>query len=244
MTSSDRPAGLRLRLVLWHLLFSVVLAGAAWGLIRGIWYPGGYGALMGGDMLIVLLVGVNAVLGPVLTGLVADPLKSRRSLLLDLGVIAALQVAALGYGLSVTAQARPVFTVLAIDRLDVVSAFEVDAAEVSWTGPREFRLRIPPDGPGREQALAIELSSGNLAAIADYLAPPDPAAVLAQARPLEVLRTRHPEAGALIDAAVARHGGDAQALRWLPVRTRFGFQTALVDAASGALRDFVAQDPY
>ncbi len=244
MTSTERRPGLRLRWVLWHLLFSALLAAGAWALIRGLWYPDGYGDLMGGGMLLVLLVGVNAVLGPLLTGLVADPGKSRRALALDLSVIAALQVAALVYGLWVTAQARPVFTVLAIDRLDVVSAFEVDADTVPWTGPREHRLRLPTDDAGRTRALEVELSGGNLAAMPEYLAAPDPAAVLAQARELAVLRTRHPQASPAIDAALARLGAPEDHLRWLPVRTRFGHQTALVDARSGALRGFVAQDPY
>jgi hypothetical protein len=244
MTSTERRPGLRLRWVLWHLLFSGLVAAAAWALIRGLWYPDGYGDLMGGPLLLLLLVGVNLVLGPLLTGLVADPTKSRRALALDLSVIAALQLAALGYGLWVTAQARPVHTVLAVDRLDVVSAFEVEAGDVSWTGPKEFRLRLPDDGPGRTRALDVELAGGNLAAMPEYLVPSDPAAVLAQARPLDVLRTRHPQIGPQLDAALARLGADEAALRWLPVRTRFGFQTALVDAASGRLRGFVAQDPY
>jgi hypothetical protein len=62
-------------------------------LMLAVWYPQHYFAAMGGTTLILLLIGVDVVIGPLITLIVFDPKK--KSLRFDLAVIAVLQLGAL-----------------------------------------------------------------------------------------------------------------------------------------------------
>ena len=123
-----------------------------------VWYPQPYFRLAGGAGLMMILIGVDVVIGPLLTLVVFNPAK--KSLRLDLAVIVALQVAALIYGITVIAQARPVFVVFAGERFTVVPANAIDPeslasakppfATLPINGPRTVGARLPDDpGAGR-----------------------------------------------------------------------------------------------
>src|SRR5260370_28148366 len=58
---------------------------------------------------------------------------------MDLAIIGLVQVAALTYGSYVLFIARPVFTVFAVDRFDVVPANEIRAADLAEGKQPEFR---------------------------------------------------------------------------------------------------------
>ena len=79
-----------------HLALSAAIGVAVVALMLALWYPQPYFAAMGGDTLILLLIGVDVVIGPLITLIVFDPKK--KSLRFDLAVIAVLQLAALVYG--------------------------------------------------------------------------------------------------------------------------------------------------
>src|SRR5262249_31768987 len=79
-----------------HLLISAAIATAVVSSMLLLWYPRPFFAAAGGATLLVLLIGVDVVLGPLLTLVVYDPRK--KTLALDLAIIAALQLAALAYG--------------------------------------------------------------------------------------------------------------------------------------------------
>ena len=61
---------------------------------------------------------------------------------------------------------------------------------------------------------------------------------------LEVLEKRHPGAKPLIAAAVADTDVPAARLRWIPISTRRGFWTALVDYDTGLPVAYFDYDPY
>ena len=103
-----------------HLGISAAIALAVVGAMRIAWYPAPYFDAAGGAMLLLLLVGVDVVVGPLLTLVVYSPQK--KHLHADLAVIAALQLAALAYGVSVMYGARPVYVAFAGDRFELVAA--------------------------------------------------------------------------------------------------------------------------
>ena len=76
-----------------HLAISAAIGLAVVTLMLVVWYSRPYFKAMGEDMLILLLIGVDVVIGPLITLIIFDPKK--KGLKLDLGVIAAL------HGLSV-----------------------------------------------------------------------------------------------------------------------------------------------
>jgi hypothetical protein len=54
----------------------------------------------------------------------------------------------------------------------------------------------------------------------------------------------HPEIKPLLDTAVAKLDIPASRIRWLPVRHRKGFWTALIDLEDGKPKDYLPLDPY
>lgn len=82
-----------------HLSISVVLVAIALSLMLLRWFPAPLFSTDGGGIGLKLLLVVDLVLGPLLTFVVFNPTKARRLMVLDLSVIAVLQLAAYGYGL-------------------------------------------------------------------------------------------------------------------------------------------------
>jgi len=79
-----------------HLLISLVIFAVILVCITQYWYPGILFDTGNGWKAIGLIIGIDLILGPLLTLLVFNPKKS--SLKFDLSVIAAVQIAALSYG--------------------------------------------------------------------------------------------------------------------------------------------------
>jgi hypothetical protein len=139
-----------------HLSISLFLATSIGALLYFLWFPSPYFVAAGASKLIMVLMGVDIGIGPLLTLIVVSPHKSRKLLRLDLSVIAAMQTTAFVYGIHVIAAARPVFVVAAVDRLVLVSAGEIADADLaqgsqpafrtrSWTGPVLVGA-VPPKG--------------------------------------------------------------------------------------------------
>lgn len=80
-------------------------------LLINFWYPSPYFNNAGGWQGIKIVAGVDVVLGPLLTLVVFNPQKSARELMLDIGIIAVMQCAALGWGIHTLREQRPVAVV-------------------------------------------------------------------------------------------------------------------------------------
>jgi hypothetical protein len=216
-----------------HLIVSIVIAGLAAGLVLGLWFPVPYRELAGGQHLFWILVGVDIVCGPLLTAVLFDPKKSRRELTLDLSLVALVQLVALAYGVHSISQARPVALVFEIDRLVVVSAVQVDTADLamappglgslSWRGPVLLGTRQPKDG--NETLKSIEQSLQGVEPSArpgwwqDYsLNVPE---IQERMKNLADLRARRPSADhKAIDEAVEQTGLNLGELFYLPMTSR------------------------
>jgi hypothetical protein len=244
---------LRYRATFIHLLASALLASVAAAVVFLVWFPGHYATLMRGAELLLLLIGCDVVMGPLLSFIICNPSKSRKELLFDYAVIAGLQLAALGYGMSVVAQSRPAFAVFAIDRFAVAAAFELerDAGtavdpqfQPSWLGPKVVALKLPADAGLRNKALELELSGKELHTMPRYYAPYSPADVLLKAKPIDELLRQHANAAQNITASLQKTGLAPEAVVWVPVVTRFGFHTALLNKSDARIVDFLALDPY
>lgn len=228
-----------------HLLASGLVAALAAALVFLVWYPPPYATLAGGIGLFLLIVGVDVILGPALTAVVASPGKSLSELTRDLAVIVIVQLAAFGYGLYTMALARPVLLAFEVDRLRVVTAADIEPAmladappalqQLSWTGPRLVAAVKPTDPAEQMRSVELGLAGVDLAMQPrqwrEYAAHADEAWRVA--RPVSVLLAKHPQLGAEV-AEVARSAGQPpQDLRFLPLMSRRASWVALV-AAPGA----------
>lgn len=113
-----------------HLSISVLVAGFVAALVFGVWYPPDIRDMVGGRELFILVLGVDLVMGPLLTFVAFNTKKTFSHLTKDLAVIAVLQLAALGFGLNTVLLARPVHINFEIDRLRVVTAADIDPASL------------------------------------------------------------------------------------------------------------------
>lgn len=111
-----------------HLAVSGGLVALALLLIFGVWYPDGLGRLEGVGLIVALLVGVDLILGPTCTLLVASSTKTRTTLYRDLAIIGTAQILAFGYGLYAAFSTRPVFLVAHSGLVQSVAANLVGSA--------------------------------------------------------------------------------------------------------------------
>ncbi|MDE2251420.1 MAG: hypothetical protein KGL25_08455 [Gammaproteobacteria bacterium] len=112
-----------------HLLSSVLVLTLVFGGLYFGWYrwPGWY--LCNALKVAPILLLVDLTLGPLLTLLVANPLKYRRELARDIGVIVAVQLIALAYGTVTLWHGRPLYYAFSVDRLQIVQASDLKPAE-------------------------------------------------------------------------------------------------------------------
>ena len=127
-----------------HLSISLVIGIVAFCLLYFVYYPQPYFEPAGASKLVMILLGVDVVLGPLLTLAVFK--AGKWGMRFDLAVIALLQTAALVYGLSIMWRARPIFVVAVVDRVELVYAGDID--QVDFVNAAEPRFaREPLFGP-------------------------------------------------------------------------------------------------
>ena len=97
----------KFRAALIHFLFSLMIFLAVVGWLISVLYPSFQFKLNGGVHALQLLIGVDLVLGPLLTLLVFHPMKGLKERIGDFTVIGIVQLAALAYGLNTMYQQHP-----------------------------------------------------------------------------------------------------------------------------------------
>lgn len=239
-----------------HLAISLTIAGLAGALVFGVWYPYPYREISGGRQLFLLLVTVDVVLGPLMTLAIFNRIKPWPVLRRDLVVIAALQLAALGYGLWTVCVARPVHMVFEYDRLSVVHAMDIapEALAITppgivarpLTGPTLLSLR-----PFLSETEKVELT---LAAIGGVGLSSRPqlwqpytmakAEILKEAKTVNALKMRFANRASEIDRVIADAGGNAQTVLYLPLVSRDHFWTAFIDPVDAHIVATMPLDPF
>jgi len=235
----------RWQAALFHLGLSALMASLVVAVMVLLWYPSPYFQVSGGFTLLALIVGVDVVLGPMLTFVVFNPAK--KSLVYDLAVIVMLQVAALIYGVHVMASARPAFIVYIRGAFDVVAANDVvtegmgeaklpEFRSLPLTGPRMAAARIPLD-PGLEMRITMESFAGgpDFTAYPRFYIPYATASrdAAARGKPLAELAKVTPENADAVAKLVRSSGKSADTLVYLPLHTRTGQRAIVLGKAEG-----------
>lgn len=238
-----------------HLGISAAIGVSVVVLMLALWYPQHYFAAMGGDTLIMLLIGVDVVIGPLITLIIFDPRK--KSLRFDLAVIALLQLAALVYGCNVMFKARPVYNVFVVDRFEVIAANAVDEESrekakppfnsLSLTGPKIAGAREPAD-PKRQADILMSASAGgmDISNFPDLFVPyEDIKAVAAQkAKPLAELAKRQPQDAPVIKSFVSASGRAEDAIGFVPMKARNQDMAVVVDRKRGDIVGIMPVNPW
>ncbi len=245
MTSTQTPMS-RWKAASIHLLCSVALALLAGALVFGLWFPPPYFHASGGDRLVLILIGVDLVIGPLLTLIIFK--SGKKGLKFDLACIGFVQVAALVYGLSVITTSRPAFVVAtirrfvvvpanALDQRDLAQASSPDFRGLSWTGPRLVSAQVPQgDAAAHEEIMAATMAGKDIDRLPKYYAPIEAiqGELKQRAKPLTTLIAQKPEVNRPIaEAALAKFGRSLERTGYMPLIAPRGELVMLIDLDTG-----------
>jgi hypothetical protein len=233
----------RARLAGLHACVSAVVLLAVLLAVVLVWYPPPLYQLQGLGAILLLLGMVDACLGPLATLVIAGPRKPARELKRDISVIAALQLAALIYGVWTIHAARPAYVVFNADRFDVVAATDVAAdyfgkpidgpfARLPQFGP-QWVFSTQPDDVEERNAILFSATAGG-ADIKNFpnLYRPWPGnadVVRGKARPVRELLSQHPEMTSAVTTRAKEAGLSADQVLWLPIMGRESAGVVLLD---------------
>lgn len=235
-----------------HLFLSAAIGGALIAVMLLVWYPWPLFEVAGGSGLIMILLGVDVVLGPLITLVVFR--AGKKGLKFDLLFIAMVQLAALAYGVHAVFAVRPAYIVFTVDRFELVAAIDLDPndlAQVSdpafkrapFWGPDYVAASMPADAAGRQKILESGLAGKDLNLFPQHYVPFERLAAdaLRRSRPASILVQRDPAA---MKGYLASAGRTPESLRFLPLRARVGDAAVLLDATSGMPVKILQVDPW
>lgn len=217
----------KIRAFIVHLVLSCVILAVVLGVMLFFWYPGIYFSVDGGWTVLRILIGVDLVLGPLLTLIVFKPGKP--GLRFDLACIALLQCGALIYGGLTIYQQRPEFLVFAVDRFNTVARADVEWDKLRYPelqqppaerGPRLALAQLPTDQKARTDLLFESLGGGkDIEQMAEYYHPywPDIAELRRRSVDIHTIVNSDQQAKQALDAFIADHGGGLDDYFYFPL---------------------------
>jgi hypothetical protein len=247
----------RLRAFSIHLAASAAVAALVISTMLLLWYRPPFFSALGGQKVLLILLGVDMSFGPLFTLIIFNPKKSRRALAFDLSVIAILQVAALVYGMSVIFHARPVFVVFSKNSFDLVTANMLTSEDLARAKLPDYRS-LPIGGPvyvyaemptGIAERNEITLSAfagKDLPQYPEYYMPYQEHMELAglAARPVDELRNLNAEKVSELDDAIRASGRPESEVGFLPLRARYQDQAVLVGRKDGKVLGVLPLKPW
>jgi hypothetical protein len=233
-----------------HAVGSIGMAAMALCLVYLVWYPAPLADAVGVTDVILMLLGVDVVIGPLLTLMVYK--VEKKHLKSDIACIVLVQLVAFVFGMHAVFTARPAWIVYSGHRFDLVQAngldsrFQSEAAtefrHAPWWGPRWIAAKPPADARKRNQLILESFAGG-----ADMPQRPDLYVPLVQesqalkknGAPLVRLGEINGP-GAL--AQVQKHWPDADT--FYPLMTKGKHMTVLIDSRTARIVGVVALRPF
>jgi len=240
-----------------HLTISAVIASAVAALMFLLWYTPAFFAAAGGKNLLMLILGVDVTLGPLITLIIFNAKKSRKMLAFDFSVIAILQISALLYGTNIMFDSRPVFIAYMQDKFAVATAdmvLDLNLEKVHdprfkslpLTGPVYVFSEMPTDANEKSNVeLATALGMG-LQNFPQYYKPYAEKMSLAgqTAKPLSALKKLNEDRVKDIEHAILSSGRAETDLGFLPLQGVGVNMTVLLDKRDGTVLDILNLNPY
>lgn len=243
-----------------HISISIVLVAIALSLMLLRWFPEPLFTTDGGGTGLKLLLLVDLVLGPLLTFVVFNPTKARRLMVLDLTVIALLQLGAYGAGLWSIHSVRVQAVAFYEGQFQAVTAdtFADQAIEPgSWQAlgeraPYLVQVRAPKDGDEAAGMSAFGFTQGLEPYHLQFLYERfESAAPRQQGLSLDELEARQPELAKAARRWLASHSDlAAESARFFRVQGFYGNAVLVLDGEGrwrggfeGELRDETPAGP-
>jgi len=222
-----------------HFLISFLIVGSFLLLIFLVWYPEPYFKIHGKWSVVRMLIIVDLIVGPGITLIVFK--YGKPGLKFDLAMIAAMQLIALTYGISVIYEGRPSYLVYTVDRFEVVSAAEIDTSKIGYEElrrPSESGLalavaKFPEDRELRNQLMFATVLEG----LPDIDRQPElyhpyeghSESMLEFARDIRKLAEAPENDPREVDEFLRKHGGEIDDYRFYPLVGRYGKMVMALD---------------
>jgi hypothetical protein len=253
----SRPNISRRKAFLIHLSISAFIAASVIALMLLLWYKPPFFSALGGTHILLILLGVDVTVGPLITLIIFNPLKSRKALTFDLSVIATLQAAALIYGMSVLFQARPVFVVFSEGSFDLITANMLSPQDIAkakvpayrtlpLTGPVYVYTEMPRDIKENNEVLLSLTAGKDLPQFPQYYTPYDEHGAIEgrAAKPITELKKLNPRLVAKIDQAVQASGRAESDIGYVPLRAKYQDQAVLLGKSDGKVLALLEVNPW
>lgn len=207
-----------------HLGISILIALVSLYIVFMVWHPAPLAKVVGVTHIFIMMLGIDVILGPLLTFIVAR--QGKKSLKFDLAVIIVLQFAAFTYGLYNIAISRPVYIAFDTSRFEVVQAnnIPVESLEqasapynsLGWGKPKFVGIKPIENIEQKNNRLFVELETGVAPSMQPNLYEPldnQWSIMSKQAKPLNQLKQHNKENE--IEDIIANH---SEADSWLPLK--------------------------
>lgn len=241
----------KLRAAAFHSVLTLLIAVVSAAIVFKVWYPDGLARVVGGVELYFLVLGVEVCLGPLMSLVVYNPAKPRSELVRDYILIGLIQVSALAFGLHSTFVTRPAYLVFVKDRIEVISAGELDAADIA-EAPEEFRalpvlgpekicVEPPMDQKERSDLLMSSLGGKDIQLMPKYYRACKEGEVMHAAKSFSVLEAGLKKADRYEAVKHKLPSGD---YLWLPIKSRLGAWTEVYPNGDESKARLVDVDPF
>lgn len=239
-----------------HLAVSLLIALICGALVFLVWYPSPLHLATGVTAIFLILLGVDVVIGPVITLAIYNVKK--KELRRDLAVVFVLQLCALAYGLHTVFVARPVYLVYAVDRFDLVYANDLSDEKLSkvtdarykslpWTRPQIVAAKRPDDAALRSDIMMSAALGGDDVPQLPQLYVPfesERALVKSRMKPLDALKDFNRDRGADVDRVIQKYRDVPGGVGFVPVRGKVQDLTAILGREAGDLLEVVDLSPW
>lgn len=246
----------RLKAAATHLLISATLSTIVICLLLFYWYPLPFFWALGGMLLLTLIIGIDVVLGPVMTLILFNPKKSRRALTVDLTLIAIVQISALSYGLYSGYVSRLVFSVFDGKSFQLVQAGDVagnflaktnlpDYQQLPLFGQKFAALQVPDDERTRSDLAFFKALGAGPQVMPNYYVALDSMreqlSKAAIAKPQ--LQTKHPTLVAKIDGLLREKNLNWQDILVIPFDVKTTTYTAVMSLKPVSVIKILSETP-
>ncbi len=237
-----------------HLAISATIVGFVFFLIFFYWYPKPFFEANGAWTVLRVLVGVDLVMGPLLTLILFK--KGKPGLVFDMCIIAVIQLTALIYGIHVIYGERPYYLVFAVDRFEVVGKVEIDESKIKYpqlkdkpnNGPILVFADFPEDKSEREKFLFEVVTEGkpDLERRPEYykLYASNKDKVVAKARPINDLIKADSKNKVIIEKFLKNYKNEEAQLGFLPLVGKNNDLALVINKKTGLPIDGISIDPW
>jgi hypothetical protein len=239
-----------------HLTISATIAVGVSALMLMLWYTSIFFAAAGGRTLLILLLGVDVIIGPLITLIIFNAKKSRKMLIFDFSVIAILQIAALIYGMSVMFQSRPVYVAFTKDSFSLVTANEIDRTDLDLssnpafkslplTGPVFVYAEMPGNASEKKEVEYYMVFGKGLHLYPQYFKPYAEFSHLAgqAAKPVSALKELNGDRITEINQLIESSGRAEAELGFLPLQAKEMSWTVILDKSNGKVLKVLQMNP-